>query len=67
MKRLSGKKHGYIFEIDATAEGPVPAIPVPQAGRRAHEAAFESAGGPTNNEAITYAIYEPFHKRAGSV
>ncbi len=44
VKRLSGKKHGYIFEIDATADGPVPAVPVPQAGRRAHEAAFERAG-----------------------
>ncbi len=44
VKRLSGKKHGYLFEIDATADGPVPAIPVPQAGRRAHEAAFERAG-----------------------
>lgn len=44
VKRLSGKKHGYIFEIDATADGPVPAAPVPQAGRRAHEAAFERAG-----------------------
>ena len=38
------KKHGYIFEIDARADGPVPAIPVPQAGRRAHEAALELAG-----------------------
>jgi uncharacterized protein len=43
-KRLAGKKHGYLFEIDATADGPVPAIPVPQVGRRAHEAAFERAG-----------------------
>jgi secreted PhoX family phosphatase len=44
VKRLGGKKHGYIFEIDARADGPVPAIPVPQAGRRAHEAAVERAG-----------------------
>ncbi|HEY9282213.1 MAG TPA: alkaline phosphatase PhoX [Pyrinomonadaceae bacterium] len=41
---FSPKKHGYIFEIDARADGPVPAVPVPQAGRRAHEAAFEHAG-----------------------
>lgn len=41
VKRLAGKKHGYIFEIDARADSPVAAIPVPQAGRRAHEAAFE--------------------------
>jgi hypothetical protein len=34
----SGRKHGYIFEIDATAEGPVPAIPIRGAGRMAHEA-----------------------------
>ena len=38
------KKHGYIFEIDARADGPVVAVPVPQAGRRAHEAALEQAG-----------------------
>ena len=44
VKRLNGKKHGYIFEIDAQADGPVPAIPVVQAGRRAHEAAVEAAG-----------------------
>jgi secreted PhoX family phosphatase len=44
VKRLGGKKHGYIFEIDARADGPMPAIPVPQAGRRAHEAAVECAG-----------------------
>ena len=44
VKRLNGKKHGYIFEIDANADGPVPAIPVIQAGRRAHEAAVEAAG-----------------------
>lgn len=40
----NGKKHGYIFEIDARAEGPVPAIPIPQLGRRSHEAALERAG-----------------------
>lgn len=34
----NGKKHGYIFEIDATADGPVPAVPVRGAGRMAHEA-----------------------------
>jgi secreted PhoX family phosphatase len=44
VKRLNGKKHGYVFEIDARAGGAVPAIPVPQAGRRAHEAALERAG-----------------------
>ena len=44
VKRLDGKKHGYIFEIDATADRPVPAVPVPQAGRRAHEAALERSG-----------------------
>lgn len=44
VKTLNGKKHGYIFEIDANADGPVPAIPVVQAGRRAHEAAAEAAG-----------------------
>ena len=44
VKRLNGKKHGYLFEIDATADGPVEARPVPQCGRRAHEAALEAAG-----------------------
>jgi len=38
------KKHGYLFEIDARADGPVEAIPVPQCGRMAHEAAVERAG-----------------------
>jgi len=32
------KKHGYIFEIDASAEGPVVARPITGAGRLAHEA-----------------------------
>ncbi len=44
VKRSGGKKHGYIFEIDARSDGPVVAVPVPQAGRRAHEAALERAG-----------------------
>ena len=44
VKRTAGKKHGYVFEIDARADGPVPAIPVPQAGRRSHEAAIERGG-----------------------
>jgi uncharacterized protein len=44
VKRLGGVKHGYIFEVDARADAPVAAVPVPQAGRRAHEAAFEHAG-----------------------
>jgi secreted PhoX family phosphatase len=43
-RSANGKKHGYIFEIDAHADGPVRAIPVLQTGRRAHEAALESAG-----------------------
>jgi secreted PhoX family phosphatase len=43
-RSANGKKHGYIFEVDARADGPVPAIPVPQAGRRAHESSLELAG-----------------------
>ena len=40
VKRSSaGLKHGYVFEVDATADGPVPAVPVLAAGRFAHEAA----------------------------
>ena len=34
----NGRKHGYIFEIDARAPGPVPAVPVLAAGRMVHEA-----------------------------
>lgn len=44
VKRLDGIKHGYIFEIDARADGPVKAVPVTQAGRRAHEAATQRGG-----------------------
>jgi secreted PhoX family phosphatase len=43
-RQANGKKHGYIFEIDANATGPVPALPVTQAGRFSHEAAIEQAG-----------------------
>ncbi len=35
---VTGKKHGYVFEVDATAEGPVLAVPIPLMGRFAHEA-----------------------------
>jgi secreted PhoX family phosphatase len=38
-RSTNGIKHGYIFEIDATSDGPVPAVPVVAAGRFAHEAA----------------------------
>ena len=41
---MNGKKHGYLFEIDATPMVQFAAIPVPQAGRRAHEAAVERSG-----------------------
>ena len=44
VKRTAGKKHGYVFEIDARSDEPVPAIPIPQLGRRSHEAAIERAG-----------------------
>jgi uncharacterized protein len=44
VKRTNGIKHGYIFEINAYANGPVDAVPVTQAGRRAHEAALEWDG-----------------------
>jgi uncharacterized protein len=40
----NGIKHGYIFEVDARSERPVPAVPIRQAGRRAHEAAAERNG-----------------------
>jgi secreted PhoX family phosphatase len=37
-------KHGYVFEIDATAAAPVSAVPIIGAGRFAHEAAAWHAG-----------------------
>jgi secreted PhoX family phosphatase len=37
-RSINGKKHGYIFEIDAHSPGPVPATPVLEAGRMVHEA-----------------------------
>jgi uncharacterized protein len=37
-RSAAGKKHGYVFEIDAYAEGPVDAIPILSAGRMSHEA-----------------------------
>lgn len=37
-RSATGTPHGYIFEIDASADGPVEAVPVPAAGRFVHEA-----------------------------
>ena len=41
---VSGVPHGYIFEIDAFADGPVEAVPITQAGRFVHEAAAWRSG-----------------------
>ncbi len=38
VKRTNGIKHGYSFEIDAYADGPVAAVAIPRAGRFSHEA-----------------------------
>ncbi|HTE19183.1 MAG TPA: alkaline phosphatase PhoX [Armatimonadota bacterium] len=43
-RQPNGLKHGYVFEIDAYSDVAVPAIPIPQLGRRSHEAAIERAG-----------------------
>ena len=43
-RQPNGKKHGYNFEIDAMADGPVVAVPIPQMGRFAHEAATWRSG-----------------------
>ena len=43
-RSANGLKHGYIFEMDATASGPVRALPVLAAGRFAHEAVAWRAG-----------------------
>ncbi len=40
----TGVKHGYVFEIDAMSDTPVPAVPVKQAGRFEHEAVAFSGG-----------------------
>ena len=40
----AAKTHGYMFFIDAYADGPVRAVPVLRAGRFAHEAAVELDG-----------------------
>jgi uncharacterized protein len=40
----SAMQHGYIFEIDATSDDPVPAVPVLAAGRFAHEATVWRGG-----------------------
>lgn len=37
-------KHGYIFEVDAMADGPVQAVPIVGAGRFSHEATVWRAG-----------------------
>lgn len=37
-RTATGRKHGYVFEIDASADGPVAAVPAPRLGRFAHEA-----------------------------
>ena len=37
-------KHGYVFEVDATADGPVEAVPIIAAGRFFHEATAWRAG-----------------------
>jgi uncharacterized protein len=40
----TGKKHGYIFEVDATEEGPIVARPIVAAGRFSHEATVWRSG-----------------------
>jgi secreted PhoX family phosphatase len=40
----TGKKHGYIFEVDATAEAATPVVPIRGAGRFAHEASVWHRG-----------------------
>ncbi len=40
----TGVRHGYDFEIDAYATGPVPAVPIRGAGRLVHEAVGWLAG-----------------------
>ena len=38
VKTIREKRHGYVFEVPASAEGPVPAKPIKGMGRFAHEA-----------------------------
>jgi secreted PhoX family phosphatase len=41
---ITGKKHGYNFEVDAMSDGPVKAVPILAAGRFVHEATAWRAG-----------------------
>jgi secreted PhoX family phosphatase len=43
-RSASGIRHGYSFEVDATADGPVVARPIVGAGRFAHEACVWRSG-----------------------
>lgn len=43
-RSANGEKHGYNFEVDALADGPVVAVPIPQMGRFVHEATTWRAG-----------------------
>jgi secreted PhoX family phosphatase len=43
-RSLTGKKHGYVFEVDASAEGPVEARPITAMGRFVHEATVWHGG-----------------------
>jgi len=43
-RSANGRKHGYVFEMDAAAEQPVAAVPVLGAGRMVHEATAWRAG-----------------------
>ena len=43
-RSAAGVPHGYIFEIDAFADGPVEAVPIIPAGRFVHEAAAWRSG-----------------------
>jgi len=43
-RSATGKKHGYVFEVDASSEGPVLARPITAMGRFVHEAAVWHGG-----------------------
>ena len=59
----TGKKHGYAYEIDSRALGPVAALPILSAGRFAHEAVageiYDFAKNITNDSEFCGGCFDP--------
>jgi uncharacterized protein len=59
----TGVPHGYCFEVDADAEGPVEAVPIKAAGRFSHEAVAWLDGALYETEDRTNAAFYRFLPR----